>query len=113
MVLLPDSDVQIVLNDDVLNWQTLIVLANSENSDIRCATLRLFNSYLERAPVKVVPLTIFRRQKFFLGLKKFLGLENFLAIFQCCLLGHKINFTVRNFFDGKKCYLEREKYRIF
>ena len=52
VVLLPDSDVQIVLNDDVLNWQTLIVLANSENSDIRCATLRLLNSYLERAPVQ-------------------------------------------------------------
>ena len=51
VVLLPDSDIQIVLNDQVLNWQTLIVLANSESSEVRCATLRVFNSYLERAPI--------------------------------------------------------------
>jgi hypothetical protein len=37
-------------NVQVLNWETLIVLANSENCLIRCATLRLFHSYLERAP---------------------------------------------------------------
>jgi len=51
VVLLPDSDIQIVINEQVLNWQTLIVLANSDNGAIRCATLRLFNSYLERAPI--------------------------------------------------------------
>lgn len=50
VVLLPDSDIHIVLNEQVLNWQTLIVLANSDNAAIRCSTLRLFNSYLERAP---------------------------------------------------------------
>ena len=50
VVLLPDGDLTIILNDEVLDWQSLIVLTNNPDDEIRVAILRLLHSYLERAP---------------------------------------------------------------
>ena len=53
VVLLPDTQIKSVLNDVVINWETLVVLANSNDESIRCSALRLFHDYLQRASVEI------------------------------------------------------------
>ena len=50
VVLLPDSDLPVILNEEVLDWQSLIVLTNNSNDDIRVSIVKLITAYLERAP---------------------------------------------------------------
>ena len=49
LVLLPDNDLAIVLNEEVIDWKCLVVLCNNRNEHIRCAVLKLLQTYLERA----------------------------------------------------------------